>query len=111
MEGLKQEAMTVRVNFKRTNKKQTVEPHKTPMKTNKFLCLIAVTCLLHAAAVEAKPKIVILATGGTIAGAQASSTQVGYKSGSLPVTEAVAEQFLLYLMKFGFAVRAVGGIA
>jgi L-asparaginase len=59
------------------------------MKTTKCLCLIAVMGLLQAVAVEAKPKVVILATGGTIAGAQASSTQVGYKSGSFSVDDLI----------------------
>jgi L-asparaginase len=59
------------------------------MKTTKYLCLIAVMGLLQVLAVEAKPKVVILATGGTIAGAQASSTQVGYKSGSFSVDDLI----------------------
>src|SRR5688572_7146761 len=37
----------------------------------------------------AKPKIMILATGGTIAGAQASTSDVGYKSGSFSVDDLV----------------------
>ena len=40
-------------------------------------------------AAQAKPKIKILATGGTIAGAQASSTEVGYKSGSFSVDDLI----------------------
>lgn len=59
------------------------------MKTTKFLSLIAGMALLHAVAAEAKPKVVILATGGTIAGAQSSSTQVGYKSGSFSVDDLI----------------------
>lgn len=37
------------------------------------------------AAAKDKPRLVILATGGTIAGASASATDVGYKSGALAV--------------------------
>jgi L-asparaginase len=37
------------------------------------------------AAAKGKPRLVILATGGTIAGASGSATDVGYKSGSLAV--------------------------
>jgi L-asparaginase len=59
------------------------------MKTTKFLSLIVIMGLLQAVAVEAKPKVVILATGGTIAGAQSSSTQVGYKSGSFSVDDLI----------------------
>jgi L-asparaginase len=41
--------------------------------------------LLLASGASAKPKIVILATGGTIAGAAASQTDAGYKSGAVGV--------------------------
>jgi L-asparaginase len=40
-------------------------------------------------AAEAKPKIKILATGGTIAGAQASQADAGYKSGSFSVDDLI----------------------
>ncbi|HET6371491.1 MAG TPA: type II asparaginase [Nitrospiria bacterium] len=39
---------------------------------------------------NAKPKIVILATGGTIAGAQASTTEAGYKAGSFSVDQLIS---------------------
>jgi len=42
-----------------------------------------------ASAAHAKPKIMILATGGTIAGAQASTTEAGYKSGSFSVDDLI----------------------
>ena len=42
-----------------------------------------------ASAAHAKPKIVILATGGTIAGAQASTTEAGYKSGTFSVDDLI----------------------
>ena len=35
----------------------------------------------------AKPRVVILATGGTIAGAQAAGQDAGYKSGSFQVED------------------------
>lgn len=41
------------------------------------------------AAPGGKPKIMVLATGGTIAGAQTSSTEVGYKSGSFSVDDLI----------------------
>ncbi|TMA77868.1 MAG: L-asparaginase [Deltaproteobacteria bacterium] len=44
---------------------------------------------LVAAPAHAKPKIVILATGGTIAGAQASTTEAGYKSGTFSVDDLI----------------------
>ena len=50
-------------------------------------CLVAVITLTVATAVQAKPKIEVLATGGTIAGAQASSSEVGYKSGTFSVDD------------------------
>src|SRR4051812_36553245 len=39
---------------------------------------------------KAKPKVVILATGGTIAGAQASQTEVGYKSGTFKIEDLIS---------------------
>jgi L-asparaginase/Glu-tRNA(Gln) amidotransferase subunit D len=44
----------------------------------RFASLLAsLTVLLLAQAAVAKPKVVILATGGTIAGAQASTSEAG----------------------------------
>jgi L-asparaginase len=48
-----------------------------------------VALLLLAPAAYAKPRIMILATGGTIAGAQASTTEAGYKSGSFSVDDLI----------------------
>jgi len=48
-----------------------------------------VALLLVASAAYAKPKIMILATGGTIAGAQASTTEAGYKSGTFSVDDLI----------------------
>jgi L-asparaginase len=60
------------------------------MKTTRyFICLATVMALMFSSAAQAKPKIKILATGGTIAGAQTSSTQVGYKSGSFSVDDLI----------------------
>jgi L-asparaginase len=48
--------------------------------------VLALALALPAAAAEkAKPKLVILATGGTIAGAQPKPGEVGYKAGAYPV--------------------------
>jgi L-asparaginase len=44
----------------------------------------------YAIAQEKKPNIVILATGGTIAGAAATGTQAGYKSGAVTIDAMVA---------------------
>ncbi len=41
------------------------------------------------AAAEALPRIRVLATGGTIAGAQASATDYGYKSGAYDVNSLI----------------------
>jgi L-asparaginase len=60
------------------------------MKTTRYLvCLLTVMAVMFSSAAQAKPKIKILATGGTIAGAQASSTEVGYKSGSFSVDDLI----------------------
>jgi L-asparaginase len=58
------------------------------MKTIKPLLILALT-MVTAAIAEAKPKVRLLATGGTIAGAQASSADVGYKSGSFSVDDLI----------------------
>jgi len=43
-----------------------------------------------AAATKGKPRIMILATGGTIAGAQASTSEYGYKSGTFKVEDLIS---------------------
>jgi L-asparaginase len=50
-------------------------------------CLFALAVAVPAEA--AKPKVVILATGGTIAGAQAEGQDAGYKSGSFKVEDLI----------------------
>ena len=62
------------------------------MKTKRtpFLLLIAVLCAASVAAQTKKPNIVILATGGTIAGAAASGTQAGYTSGAVTIDAMLA---------------------
>jgi L-asparaginase len=60
------------------------------MRTYKLLpCLVVLVALALSHAIEAKPKIKLLATGGTIAGAQASSSEVGYKSGTFSVDDLI----------------------
>src|SRR6187401_1330136 len=56
-----------------------------PLKT---LGLLALTLAL-APAMWALPKIKVLATGGTIAGAQASQSDAGYKSGTFSVDDLI----------------------
>src|SRR6476469_4351489 len=52
-------------------------------------CLVAILALTVSTVAQAKPKIKVLATGGTIAGAQASSSDVGYKSGTFSVDDLI----------------------
>ena len=60
------------------------------MKTTRFLfCFVMAAALALSLSAQAKPKIKILATGGTIAGAQTSSSQVGYKSGTFSVDDLI----------------------
>ena len=61
------------------------------MKMTKYLfCLVtAMALMFSASADQAKPKIVILATGGTIAGAQAAQSDAGYKSGTFSVNDLI----------------------
>ena len=51
--------------------------------------LIAASLLIAGASWAAKPRVVILATGGTIAGAQAAGQDAGYKSGSFAVEDLI----------------------
>jgi L-asparaginase len=49
-----------------------------------FAVILVLACIQCAAA-QKKPNIIILATGGTIAGAAATGTQAGYKSGAVTI--------------------------
>jgi L-asparaginase len=51
--------------------------------------LVAVIALTLSTTAQAKPKIKVLATGGTIAGAQTSSSEIGYKSGIFSVDDLI----------------------
>ncbi len=55
------------------------------MKAHRSTALFALALLAATAAFAQKPKVVILATGGTIAGASAASTDAGYQSGAVGV--------------------------
>ena len=55
-----------------------------------LLILFAVACAQYAAAQAKKPNVVILATGGTIAGAAATGTQAGYTSGAVTIDAMLA---------------------
>jgi L-asparaginase len=54
-----------------------------------LLALVTLACNLILAE-ERKPNVVILATGGTIAGAASTGTQAGYKSGAVTIDAMVA---------------------
>jgi len=54
-------------------------------RTGLYLMFITVCLLALSLPAAAKPKIAILATGGTIAGAQPDTSQPGYKAGSLSI--------------------------
>jgi L-asparaginase len=60
------------------------------MKTHRYVySFVALVSLIITTAGQAKPKIKVLATGGTIAGAQTSSSEVGYKSGTFSVDDLI----------------------
>jgi len=61
------------------------------MKMTKYLIgLVMATALVFSANADpAKPKIKVLATGGTIAGAQAAQSDAGYKSGTFSVNDLI----------------------
>jgi L-asparaginase len=52
--------------------------------------VLGTASIVRAEAEEARPKVVILATGGTIAGAAATQTQAGYTSGQVGVEALLA---------------------
>jgi L-asparaginase len=59
------------------------------MRTYKLSCLVTVIVITLSTPAYAKPKIKVLATGGTIAGAQASTSQAGYKSGTFSIDDLI----------------------
>jgi len=59
------------------------------MRPMKILLAVAITLAVALPAFAAKSKVVILATGGTIAGAQAEGQDAGYKSGSFQVEDLI----------------------
>ena len=61
------------------------------MKTYSYVfAVVALTASIQSAGAQTKPKIKILATGGTIAGAQTSASDIGYKSGTFSVDDLIA---------------------
>jgi L-asparaginase len=59
------------------------------MKAWGVLIAVVLGWAVSGAALAAKPKVVILATGGTIAGAQAEGQDAGYKSGTFQVEDLI----------------------
>lgn len=55
-----------------------------------LLAIVLFVACVQSALAQQKPNIVILATGGTIAGAAASGTQAGYKSGAVTIDAMIA---------------------
>src|SRR5262247_590827 len=64
-----------------------MRPHKTTVLA---LVLLILSMPPYSAAQGKKPNIVILATGGTIAGAAATGTQSGYTSGAVTIDAMLA---------------------
>jgi L-asparaginase len=63
--------------------------YRTALNMSRGVLTVVVALMLIASAAQAKPKIMVLATGGTIAGAQASTSEAGYKSGSFSVDDLI----------------------
>ena len=61
---------------------------QTPNRLLLLLVFTAISCQLSFA--QKKPNIVIIATGGTIAGAAATGTQAGYTSGAVTIDAMIA---------------------
>jgi L-asparaginase len=67
-----------------------VYPQTNQMKTQRHVISFLVLIILAISpTAQGKPKIKVLATGGTIAGAQTSSSEVGYKSGTFSVDDLI----------------------
>ena len=66
----------------------TFAPRNNTLKTTRTLLFLALAMALAPAA-WALPKIKVLATGGTIAGAQATQADAGYKSGTFSVDDLI----------------------
>jgi len=62
---------------------------KSNSKKEKLIAIVAALGLLLAPSAQALPKVKILATGGTIAGAQATTADAGYKSGAFSVNDLI----------------------
>src|SRR5512147_230108 len=62
---------------------------KTRTLKSPLLVLIVATMLAAVPSLWALPKIKVLATGGTIAGAQATQADAGYKSGTFSVNDLI----------------------
>src|SRR5215510_2586815 len=63
---------------------------KATMKQSPVAVLVALIVSLQLAHANGLPNVVILATGGTIAGAAATGTQAGYTSGAVGIDTMVA---------------------
>src|SRR6185295_9443409 len=63
---------------------------KSTTTRRSLLVLFMIASVQYAAAQTKKPNIVILATGGTIAGAAATGTQPGYTSGAVTIDAMIA---------------------
>jgi len=71
------------------NKKGDKTMNRIALHMLRSMLMTVIALMLVASAVHAKPKIMILATGGTIAGAQTSTAEAGYKSGSFSVDDLI----------------------
>lgn len=60
------------------------------LKQRPVIFLAIILLVAQSAVAQKKPNIVILATGGTIAGAAATGTQAGYKSGAVTIDAMIA---------------------
>jgi len=55
----------------------------------KLLSIVAVLMLVLAATAQQLPRVIILATGGTIAGSGASADRAGYTAGKIPIDDLI----------------------
>src|ERR1044072_1764068 len=63
---------------------------KSNYRVRSAFAIILVLAGFQAAAAQKKPNIIIRPTGGTIAGAAATGTQAGYKSGAVTIDAMIA---------------------
>jgi L-asparaginase len=76
-------------SFRWSLQKRKTIIHKIPKIMKKFLSILTSLILIAQLQAQQLPRVIILATGGTIAGAGASSDRAGYTAGKIPIDDLI----------------------